>query len=183
MLYNFTKFLLYKQNKFSTYLTYIFNIFVPTTKISWNCAKFGWTPRSVTSTKNLLAVVADVVDDHAGVEVVVSLELQPPRRPRGNFGQVEAWVEGGTKKWTRTFFGGSFKAVRNFLQLLHGVWYETKSEAIFTQIAFIFTKFLRKIRNGKSISREILLPIFIKYHCKAEWFFFWSGFLVLKCTT
>ena len=38
---------------------------------------------------NLLAVVADVVDDHAGVEVVVSLELQPPRRPRGNFGQVK----------------------------------------------------------------------------------------------
>ena len=81
---------------------------------------------------NLLAVVADVVDDHGGVEVVVSLELQPPRRPRGNFGQVE----GGTKKWTRTFFGGSFKAVRNFLQLLHGVWSETKSEAILTQIAF-----------------------------------------------
>lgn len=43
---------------------------------------------------NLLAVVADVVDDHGGVVVVVSLELQPPRRPRGNFGQVE----GGTKK-------------------------------------------------------------------------------------
>ena len=124
-----------KQNKLSNY---IFNFFLSTTKISWNCTKFGWTPRSVTNTMNLLAVVADVVDDHGGVVVVVSLELQPPRRPRGNFGQVE----GGTKKWTRTFFGGSFKAVRNFLQLLHGVWSETKSEAIFTQIPFIFTKFL-----------------------------------------
>ena len=59
----------------------------------------------------MLAVVADVVDDHGGVEVVVSLELQPPRRPRGNFGQVE----GGTKKNERVLFlAGASKPLETF---------------------------------------------------------------------